>query len=93
MDSKEKVASDLVAIDIELAKYPDVRAEVADRVCEIMATASAVDTSRSSFSLGMLSEAIRPLRVRNTLLATQKRLLKALNTRSGESPTDESPSF
>jgi hypothetical protein len=93
MDSKEKVASDIVSIDLELSKYPDRREEVADRVCEIMATASALDTSKASFSLGMIQEAIRSLRVRNTLLATKKRLLKALNAKSGDAPTDESPSF
>ena len=86
MDSPEKIASELVAIDLELAKHPDNSVEVLKRVLDIMQAASAIDTSRASFALGLVTEALRPARARQTLLVTKQRLIKALNAKS--TPSD-----
>ena len=83
-DSKEKIAADLAALEIELGKHQDSSVQVLDRVMDIMATASAIDISRASFSLGLVAEAIRPVRVRKTLLATKARLVKALNSKTDQ---------
>ena len=92
MDSKEEIASQLVQLDAELSKHPDQSVEVLARVMDIMSTATAIDVSKASFALGLVTEAIRPMRVRKTLLATRSRLLKALNANregSHTPPTDE----
>jgi hypothetical protein len=51
---------------------------VAERIAAIMGVASAIDTSRSSFALGQVFEALRPMRERATLLTQRARLLKQL---------------
>ena len=81
---------DLDKVEEELARPPEGGTIVAERVATIMGVASAIDTSRSSFALGQVFEALRPMRVRATLLAQRERLLKLLV--AAESQDEESDS-
>ena len=74
----EKLRVQLGEVDKELSKNPDVGEEVLERVCGIMAVASAIDSSRSSFALGQVYEALLPMRTRATLVAKKAKLLKQI---------------
>ncbi len=74
----QKTASALVKVDEAVARLGDVGPSTLDRIAAIMVTASAADVSKASFNLGMIYEALRPVRERATLLANRERLLKTL---------------
>ena len=85
----QKTGSDLSKLDEAVARLGDVGPAALDRIAMIMTTASAADVSKASFNLGMVYEALRPVRERATLLANRARLLKQLkqleSQNSGES--------
>lgn len=88
MATLESLARELSEVDAELARRPDPSVECVNRVAAIMATASTVDISRSSFSLGLVHEALRPMRERQTLLAHRARTLAQLEKATKNAPKD-----
>lgn len=87
--SPDQTRAALDEVEKELARHPDQREAVAERIAEIMGVASAVDSSRSSFALGQVFEALRPLRARKALVAQRERLIKILkNSASNDSESE-----
>jgi len=76
--SVDQIRKQLDEVEDALARTPECGTVVAARVFDIMRGATAIDTSRSSFALGQVFEALRPMREREALLIKKARALKDL---------------
>lgn len=82
----EEIQGELAAIDSALAALPGDRGTVLDRVVGIMTLAQAAggDSTKATFVLGQVYEALYPVRTRERLESRRETIVKASAALAGQ---------
>lgn len=78
----EALLQELGEIDAAIAASPDQRAEVADRIFDVMKIAPAAG-AKPEFLMGQVFEALLPMRRRASLQSAREKVLKDIRAAAG----------